>query len=168
MTQLEHVMEQTGMDKSQLAKAASDIRNNVDFMNQINQTYTYLQLPLKLSGQNAHSDLYVYTNKKNLADPDGELTAFLHLDMDHLGSTDVSIQMRGKKVHTDFFLADDKSYNLILEHLDILEERLLQKGYSCTIQVQNKEKKVDFVEDFLKKDQPSTGRLHRYSFDVRA
>lgn len=168
MTQLEHVMEQTGMDKSQLAKAASDIRNNVDFMNQINQAYTYLQLPLKLSGQNAHSDLYVYTNKKNLADPDGELTAFLHLDMDHLGSTDVSIQMRGKKVHTDFFLADDKSYNLILEHLDLLEERLLQKGYSCTIQVQNKEKKVDFVEDFLKKDQPSTGRLHRYSFDVRA
>lgn len=168
MTQLERMFEQTGMDKSQLMRAAADVRGNVEFMNQINQNYTYLQIPLKLSGQNAHSDLYVYTNKKSLADREGDLTAFLHLDMDHLGSTDVSIRMRGTKVHTDFFLADDKSYALILEHMDILEERLERKGYQCTIQVQNKEKKVDFVEDFLKKDQPSTGRLHRYSFDVRA
>ena len=121
-----------------------------------------------MTGQNAHSDLYVYTNKKNLQDKDGELTAFLHLDLEHLGSTDVSIQMKGKQVHTDFFLADDKSYDLIFLHMDELEERLRNKGYSCTIQVQNKEKKVKFVEDFLKKDQPSTGRLHRYSFDVRA
>lgn len=168
MTQLERMFEQTGMDKSQLMRTAADVRGNVEFMNQINQNYTYLQIPLKLSGQNAHSDLYVYTNKKSLADREGDLTAFLHLDMDHLGSTDVSIRMRGTKVHTDFFLADDKSYDLILEHMDLLEERLERKGYQCTIQVQNKEKKVDFVEDFLKKDQPSTGRLHRYSFDVRA
>lgn len=168
MTQLEQIAKDAGLDKQPLAKAAADVRSNVEFMNQINQAYTYLQLPLKMAGQNAHSDLYVYTNKKNLQDKDGELTAFLHLDLEHLGSTDVSIQMKGKQVHTDFFLADDKSYDLIFSHMDELEERLRNKGYSCTIQVQNKEKKVDFVEDFLKKDQPSTGRLHRYSFDVRA
>lgn len=168
MTQLEKAFEQTGMDKGQLTQAAADVRSNVEFMNQINQNYTYLQIPLKLRGQNAHSDLYVYTNKKSLADREGDLTAFLHLDLDNLGSTDVSIRMRGKKVHTDFFLADDKSYDLIFEHMDLLEERLEKKGYQCTIQVQNKEKKVNFVDDFLKKDQPSTGRLHRYSFDVRA
>ena len=110
----------------------------------------------------------MYTNKKSLADREGDLTAFLHLDLDNLGSTDVSIRMRGKKVHTDFFLSDDKSYDLIFEHIDLLEERLEKKGYQCTIQVQNKEKKINFVDDFLKKDQPSTGRLHRYSFDVRA
>lgn len=168
MTQLEQIAKDAGLDKQPLAKAAADVRSNVEFMNQINQAYTYLQLPLKMAGQNAHSDLYVYTNKKNLQDKDGELTAFLHLDLEHLGSTDVSIQMKGKQVHTDFFLADDESYDLIFSHMDELEERLRNKGYSCTIQVQNKEKKVDFVEDFLKKDQPSTGRLHRYSFDVRA
>lgn len=168
LSRLEQMFEQTGMDKGQLMRAAADVRGNVEFMNQINQNYTYLQIPLKLSGQNAHSDLYVYTNKKSLADREGDLTAFLHLDMEHLGSTDVSVRMRGTKVHTDFFLGDDKSYNLILEHMELLQERLERKGYQCTIQVQNREKKVDFVEDFLKKDQPSTGRLHRYSFDVRA
>ena len=168
MTQLEQIAKDAGLDKQPLAKAAADVRGNVEFMNQINQAYTYLQLPLKMAGQNAHSDLYVYTNKKNLQDKDGELTAFLHLDLEHLGSTDVSVRMKGKQVHTDFFLADDESYDLIFLHMDELEERLRNKGYSCTIQVQNKEKKVNFVEDFLKKDQPSTGKLHRYSFDVRA
>lgn len=168
MTQLERVFEQAGMDKSHLSQATLNVRENVEFMNELNQAYTYVQIPLKLSGQNAHSDLYVYSNKKNLADQDGDLTAFLHLDLDHLGSTDVSIAMKGRKVHTDFFLENDDSYNLIMEHMDMLQERLNHKGYQCTIQVQNKKKKIDFVEDFLKRDQPSTGRLHRYSFDVRA
>ena len=30
------------------------------------------------------------------------------------------------------------------------------------------EKKVSFGDDFLRKDMPQTGTLHRYSFDVRA
>ena len=168
MLRLEQVFEQAGMDKGQLAKAASDVRGNIEFMNQISQAYTYLQIPLKINGQNAHSDLYVYTNKKKLADKEGDLTAFLHLDLDNLGSTDVSVRMRGTKVHTDFFLADDKSYKLVMDHMDLLEERLRRKGYDCTVSVQSGQKKVDFVEDFLKKDQPSAGRVHRYSFDVRA
>ena len=168
MLRMELLLEQSGFKDSQPAKTAADIRGNMEFMNQINQAYQYLQLPLKLKGQNAHSDLYVYTNKRNLEEKEGELTAFLHLDLEHLGSTDVSVKMRGAKVHTDFYLADDASYDLVMQHTGILEERLRRKGYDCTIQVRNQEKKVDFVEDFLKKDLPPAGKLHRYSFDVRA
>lgn len=168
MEQLEQVLKQTGQAASQLGKAVTNVKDNIEFMQQINQNYQYLQIPLKLTGQTAHSDLYVYSNKKNLMDPEGELTAFLHLDLEHLGSTDVSIRMQKKQVHTDFFLADDESYDLIMEHMDILEARLEAKGYNCTISVENKKKKIDFVEDFLKKDQKAAERVHRYSFDVRA
>ena len=45
---------------------------------------------------------------------------------------------------------------------------LKRKGYNSKITVTNEEKHVNFVEDFLKKDQPSAGQLHRYSFDMRA
>jgi hypothetical protein len=38
---------------------------------------------------------------------DGELSAFLHLDMDHLGSTDISVKMKGTAVKTNFYMADD-------------------------------------------------------------
>lgn len=168
MKQMENVMKAAGVTQNSFIQTAADIRSNIEFMNQINQVYTYVQLPLKLSGQNASGDLYVYTNKKNLNDPEAELTAFLHLDLDNLGSTDVSIRMKDKNVKTNFYIADDASYDLIEKHLPVLEKRLAQKGYRCSITMSKEEKKVEFVEDFLQRDMPQAGTLHRYSFDVRA
>ena len=165
--QLEQIVRSTGLEQPQFLQNVADIRGNVEFMNQLNQVYTYVQLPLKLSGQNASGDLYVYTNKKNLSDPDTEVSAFLHLDLEHLGATDVSVKMLRKNVKTNFYFSDDASYELVQRHLPILEAKLNQKGYNCTFTVSNEDKKVDFVQDFLKKDLPSAGVLHRYSFDVR-
>ena len=168
MKQMENVMKAAGVTQNSFVQTAADIRSNIEFMNQINQVYTYVQLPLKLSGQNASGDLYVYTNKKNLNDPEAELTAFLHLDLENLGSTDVSIRMKDKNVKTNFYIADDASYDLIEKHLPVLEKRLAQKGYRCSITMSKEENKVEFVEDFLQRDMPQAGTLHRYSFDVRA
>lgn len=168
MNRMADVLKATGQESTNFQQMAADIRSNVDFMNQINEAYTYVQIPLKMSGQNASGELYVYTNKKALAEGNKELTAFLHLDMEHLGPTDVSVRMRGKEVSTNFYLENDEAYDLLEQHLPVLEEKLKSKGYNCKISVTNEAKHVNFVEDFLKKDQPSAGQLHRYSFDMRA
>ena len=168
MNRMADVLKATGQESTNFQQMAADIRSNVDFMNQINEAYTYVQIPLKMSGQNASGELYVYTNKKALAEGDKDLTAFLHLDMEHLGPTDVSVRMRGKEVSTNFYLENDEAYDLLEQHLPVLEEKLKSKGYNCKISVTNEAKHVNFVEDFLKKDQPSAGQLHRYSFDMRA
>lgn len=168
MKQVEDVLKEAGMTKSAFLDTATEVRNNIEFMNQLNQAYTYVQVPLKLSGQNANGELYVYTNKKDLKDPDAELSAFLHLDLEHLGSTDVSVKMQHRKVKTNFYMADDASYDLVEKYLPVLEQKLKEKGYQCTITVTKEEKKVNFGDDFLRKDMPQTGTLHRYSFDVRA
>lgn len=169
--QLEKITEalkSIGQENTGFAQTAADIRGNVEFMNQINQAYTYVQIPLQMSGQNASAELFVYTNKKALAEGDRELTAFLHLDLDHLGATDVSVKMKNKQVSTNFYLDDDASYQLISLNVDRLEKRLQEKGYQCNVSVINEAKHVNFVENFLKNDQPSAGQLHRYSFDMRA
>lgn len=172
MEQIERLLRATGNENSQLARSAGQVRSNVEFMNEVNQIYNYVQIPLKLSGQNANGDLYVYTNKKKLREKDGELSAFLHLDMDHLGSTDVYVKMRGKAVDTNFTFSDDESFALVQKYLPILDAKLAALGYKSTITVSNEQKKTDFVEDFLKKDLPAgtggTAVVHRYSFDVRA
>lgn len=168
MEQLQQVLNQTGTEQgAALAKSAQGVQSNLEFMNQLNQMYTYVQLPLKLQNQNAHSDLYVYTNKKSLMERDGELTALLHLDMEHLGATDIYIKMLGTSVETTFYLENSDSYNVILNHMDALQERLEEKGYQCKIDVENREKQQDFVEEFLEKEKP-IGRFQRYSFDVKA
>ena len=168
MKQVEDALKEAGVTKTRFPDTAAEVRGNIEFMNQLNQAYTYVQVPLKLSGQNANGELYVYTNKKNLRDPDAELSAFLHLDMEHLGSTDVSVKMQHRNVKTNFYMADDASYDLVEKYLPILEQKLKDKGYQCTITMTKEEKKVSFGDDFLRKDMPQTGTLHRYSFDVRA
>ncbi len=165
---LETLLMNAGLKDTPLAQTVSDVRGNIDFMNQLNQAYTYVQIPLKMSGQNASGQLYVYTNKRDLGDPERDLTAFLHLDMDYLGSTDVSVRLHRKDVDTKFYMDSDESYALVKAHMPELEERLRKKGFNASIYVENEGKKVNFVEDFLKKDAPSAGQLHRYSFDVRA
>ena len=165
---LESLLNQTGLQETPLAQTITETRANIDFMNQVNQAYTYVQIPLKMSGQNASGQLYVYTNKREINDPDKELSAFLHLDMDNLGSTDVSVKMLHKKVDTKFYMETDEAFELVKAHMPELEERLRKKGFDATIYVENEGKKVNFVDDFLKKDAPPTGQVHRYSFDVRA
>lgn len=168
MRQVEDALKEAGVTKTRFPETAAEVRGNIEFMNQLNQAYTYVQVPLKMSGQNANGELYVYTNKKNLRDPDAELSAFLHLDLEHLGSTDVLVKMQHRNVKTNFYMADDASYDLVEKYLPVLEQKLKDKGYQCTITMTKEEKKVSFGDDFLRKDMPQTGTLHRYSFDVRA
>lgn len=168
VSKMEDIMKASGTQNTAAASLAENIRGNIEFMNQVNEAYTYVQVPLKMNGQNASGQLYVYTNKKNISDPDRELSAFLHLDLDHLGSTDVSVKMLHKKVTTNFYMDSDESYALVKQFMPVLERRLQEKGYNCDIVVSNGAKHINFVDDFLKKDMPPTGQVHRYSFDMRA
>ncbi len=168
LDKMQEIIKSSGVVKENVSALAENIRGNIEFMNQVNNVYTYVQIPMKMNGHNASGQLYVYTNKKNITDPDKELSAFLHLDMDNLGATDVSIKMLKKEVSTNFYMDNDESYVLIERFLPKLEEKLRNKGYSCKLSVVNEKHHVNFVDDFLKKDLPPAGQLHRYSFDMRA
>ena len=165
---IENLLQNAGLKDTPLAQTLGEFRANVDFMQQLNQAYTFTQVPLRMTNQNASGQLYVYTSKKNLEDPERDLTAFLHLDLEHLGGTDVSVRMHKKEVSTKFYMDNDASYELVKQFMPQLEERLRKKGYNCKIEVENGGRHMHFVDDFLKKDAPSTAMLHRYSFDVRA
>lgn len=167
MNALDTLLQNMGIKEQNISQTLQDIRGNIQFMNQVNEAYTFMQIPLKMSNQNASGQLYVYTNKKDIGNPEKELTAFLHLDLENLGATDVSVKMFQKEVNTKFYMESDESFALMEEHMPILEERLRKKGYNCKVEIVNEGKHINFVEDFLKKDAPS-GQLHRYSFDVRA
>ena len=167
ITNMEIILKTSGVVNPK-AEALADIRGNIEFMNQINEAYTYVQVPLKMNEKNASGQLYVYTNKKSMSNPDKELSAFLHLDLEHLGGTDVSIKMLHRKVTTNFYLDSDESYALVKQFLPVLEKRLQDKGYNCELNVNSDSKQMNFVSGFLKKDLPPTGQVHRYSFDMRA
>lgn len=165
------IMEDNGQNQTDAYKATSNMNQNLDFLHQFNQMYTYVQLPLKMMQGNANGDLYVYTNKRNLADKEGPITAFLHLDMEHLGPVDVHVTMENTNVSTRFCVADDDVLDFLEEHMDILTERLNKRGYTLnvTTSVKDQEEAVQSgVVPFLNVEGKDAKLLSQYAFDVRA
>lgn len=149
--------------------AANNMRQNLDFLQQFNQMYAYVQLPLKLQQGNANGDLYVYTNKRNLAASDGQISALLHLDMEHLGPVDVYVAMQPDKVNTKFYVQDDEMLDFLEAHMDILTDRLKKRGYNCSMEMQvrqSDEGTKSGIRPFLEKEESTP--LVQYAFDVRA
>ena len=169
---LSQALETAGKGDAPVARSVQNLQSNVDFMNQMNHMYTYVQLPLKMLGNNAHGDLYVYTNKKNLAARDGQVSALLHLDMEHLGPLDVYVTMKDKQVSTNFTVMDDSVLDLIGNNIEILNKRLEGRGYSLKAQMHVKEdtgeEEESTIMQTLLHQQKNISVLSRTSFDMRA
>ncbi|MCR5508990.1 MAG: flagellar hook-length control protein FliK [Lachnospiraceae bacterium] len=168
------ILTNAGQSGSEVMKSAQNINDNVNFMNQLNHMMAYVQLPIRMNQENAHGELYVYTKKKQLRNNDGNVSAFLHLDMDNLGPMDVYVAMQKNKVNTNFYLADEEALDLIMEHIDILDDRLTKRGYNMTTSVTMKNKAdppKTVVGEMLREQSngivsgPMSSRL---SFDIRA
>lgn len=168
------IMQSAGKDNPQMLEAAKNIKDNVAFMNELNQVVTYVQLPLLMNNKSAHGDLYVYTNKKSLKNNDGNVSALLHLDMDNLGPMDIYVALTNKtKLNTHFYLKDEATIDFIEAHIDFLNKRLTDKGYDMSLNVSVKDNKkgpTNMAEEFFKDDPLEKGSVSvsKLSFDVRA
>ena len=168
MTQL---LGQIAKPESGLAQSLGNMSNNLDFMNQMNQSFQYIQLPLKMSGSEATGDLYVYSDKKSLANNDGNVSAMLHLDMQYLGTVDVYTAISsGNQVSTKFYLESDEVMDLIEAHIDELNARLTQRGYSIRTEVKKHSDQDEDSGKIRKLTAPTAAAkpLMKQSFDVRA
>lgn len=167
---LTDVLGARGQEGSAAFKAAAALSQNVDFMNQMNQVYAYVQLPLQLRHADAHGELYVYTNKRSLARNDGQVSALLHLDMEQLGALDVYVTLQEARVNTKFYVADDAILDFLEQHMDLLTERLQKRGYDCQCTLsardaESGEEPNSGIAPILRQDGGML--LSRYAFDVR-
>ncbi|WP_026526639.1 flagellar hook-length control protein FliK [Butyrivibrio sp. VCD2006] len=156
---------------SKVAQSAMNLQNNIDFMNQINQMFHYVQLPLKMADQDAHGDLYVYSNGKKKFEPGDTVSAILHLDMDNLGPIDVYVKMTDMNVKTNFYVADETVLDLIEEHIGELNDRLNKRGYTMEARMMLHTDQDENSEDPPVKsliDAKKTAFLSTTSFDARA
>ena len=149
-----------------VADTASNMQENIQFMNTLNQIFPYVQLPLKLTEQLTHGELYVYTKKKDLSTKDKEVSILLHLDMDALGPTDIHLSMLQKNINAKFYLNETDAENLISEQLPSLTEALQKKGYTLNASVMHREKEPDIVTDFM--SDGDAVPMKRFRFDIRA
>lgn len=167
-------LQEMNREDTPVARAVHALQSNVDFLQTVNQTYAYVQIPLKMSGQWKEGDLYVYTRKRNLASKEEELTAMLHLDMEHLGPVGVLIRLKDNRVGTKFMLQDEETLVFVEKHMDMLVKRLETKGYMVHTEAVKTAGEYH-VADSIKEDLGSVFVPHaeygngcRLSFDMRA
>jgi uncharacterized FlaG/YvyC family protein len=155
---------------SSFSKTLDTIKNNIDFMNDLNKNMSYFQIPIKFSSSDANGELYVFTNKKKVTSQTDQLTALLHLDMENLGPLDVFIKLAGKNVSTNFCLESEEMLDFVYAHIDQLNSRLDALGYHTNFEMKVREpekERIDFVEDFLDQNN-STAAPNQLLFDTKA
>ena len=166
---LSNLLEENGQRGSSAYQNVTNLSQNVDFLQQINQTYAYIQLPLHLrQGEHKTGELFVYTNKKNLAKKDGQVSALLHLDMEHLGPLDVYVALKDIKVSTKFYVQNDAILDYLEANMDVLTERLQKRGYDCKCETTLRtelQQTAQAMTPLLKTE--GSVPVAQYAFDVR-
>jgi hypothetical protein len=152
---------------SELGTTAQNMQSNINFLKMLNDNLIYMQLPLHLTEENAHGDLYVMTKKDALQKHPDKLKILLHLELDNLGTLDVHIERESENVKTKFYVEDKKIMRLFQKNIDLLSDALLEQGYLLNNETLLHEKPIDFVKDIVARDTP-IGDIKRYNFDLRA
>lgn len=173
---LSEQLKQFGGNGSSYQEQSGNMRENLQFMQQLNQQFVYAQLPMRMNEQDANSELYVYANRKKLQQGKDGVKVLLHLDMPHLGSTDILVRLKDKKLHADFTMADETAVSMVADNMEELAQKLTKKGYVYTNRVEKAVKQTDIdrkerpvsdpVVDEMFQQDLTTGQT-RYTFDMR-
>ena len=160
----------SGEDSDNMGRSAQDMESNIEFMKTLSETFSYLQMPLKLQNQDAHADLYVYTQKEKLKHNPENVHVLLHLTLEHLGDIDIYLDKKKNDINAKFSLEDLPSIDLIRTNSDMLKSALNGQGYSCQVDVSQAGAGTSTVNEFVdaKINTSATADMKRFSFDIRA
>ena len=159
-----------GKAGEEMREQAGNMKQRLDFIQNLNELYAYAQLPVRLQEEAFHSELYVYMNKKQKQAAKDAVSALLHLDMDHLGPTDVHVSLHGTTVHTKFYVEDPVSAAILDDHMNQLEQEIAKMGFTLTNEVVMREPSImgnsnSVIHEMMNQDMEKS--IKRYTFDVR-
>lgn len=152
---------------SNLETPTQNLKQNMDFMNTLNQMFPYIELPLRLKDQITHGDLYVYTQKQALKKNPSNISILLHLDMESLGPLDIKLNLNGNVIDSTFYFTDKDAMNLIAGNITLLEDVLVEKGFLLKSSMEMQAESKNVIKELIEKDTRDTP-MQRYTFDIRA
>ena len=164
----ENTITAKGGDAGHFQGNSQNMQQNMQFMQELNNQMVYAQMPLKLSNQNANSELFVYAGKRKLAGKRDDISVMLHLDMDHLGATDIKVTLTGTNVNARFYLNDQESVDIISDNMGQLAKQLTDRGFSLTNEVvmrSPKESSNKVVDEII--DENAEKSIKRFTFDAK-
>lgn len=168
MEKLEQLIKKsdTADEPLQIREPVKNLQENLRFMKDLNEMFTYLQLPVQTKDQEIHSELYVLSRKEALRNKKDNFSVLLHLDMTNLGSLNIHIQMYNSLITAKFYMEDTPSRQLVTQNIPLLEDSLKKKGYELHAEMESTYVKPDFVQDFIEQN-TQDNTIKNYTFDIR-
>lgn len=163
--EITHILKESGV--TAMTQSPPSIQSSNSFMNHFQDLFQYIPLPLKLTNQNTSGELYVYRRKSSKSSDDESITVLLHLDMEHLGKTDIHISRKKNQLDNKFYFDKEDTKEFVSSYLHQLEEQLNKKGYQCKNEVILREENHTPIKKLMEEElelEPIT----RYNFDLRA
>lgn len=155
------------------SKILSEVKENIEFMNNINKFEEFIQIPFKLGDANNQGDLYIFKDKKGKKISKDKASVLLTLDLSMLGHFEVFVQKDFKNISCQFRTIDKKIQSLVQISIHELQSSLKQRGYTLS-QVMYKTIEEPFsilqsAEEVGFENNEQTQQTNkRYSFDMRA
>lgn len=164
------VKEQVTLKEQPLLEGKTEhLKGNLEFMKTLGELYPYIQLPLRFSQKNVHSDLYVFSKPKGQRSSEEGVSLLLHLDMDQLGPLDIYLKLVHQNLNAKFYVEKDEVKQLFETTMVELEEVLKQKGYQMSVEYASRKTEDDVLNRIMDSEIASEGNLmKRYTFDIRA
>ena len=159
-------LSKSGINDEGIRNTLSNVKDNIDFMRQINQYSNFIQIPLQMNEKNATADLYVYKDKSRskLIDPE-DATIIIALDLPKSGRIESMIKLNGKSVNATFRLEKSEVGITIKRGEKILSDRLEARGYRLepikTIQLN------EFFNLIKMEELIGSASIDRLHFDLR-
>lgn len=148
-----------------LKEKESNFQQRMEVMKTAQQYFHFLQLPIQLSSQITHGDLYVYRRKRLKSKENEPVRALLHLDMEHLGPLDIYISMLHKNVTLTFYTKDSLVKNLMEKESTTLHEAIKESQLTLTTNYHLQKESRNLVHEFCTSNEPTS--IQSYSFDMR-
>lgn len=147
----------------------SKVQNNLEFIRNVNESFLYTQLPLKMQQEILNGELYVFTNKKaKLSAKDG-IHLVLRLNMEYLGDMEIAVNLLNQHLNLDFSLEKQETIQLVQSHIEELNDVLKEKGFAVQTKIVEESKKepLNLVKDVMESEE-SRKRKKSLTFDMRA
>lgn len=153
---------------AELSNVASQMSNNMEFLNNMNQFMAAVQVPIKNIGEHGEGELYVYRRNKQKCGEDDTVKAFLHLDMEHLGALDIYVTLKGSSVSANFKVEDESVLDFLEANMEQLTKKLNEDGYNASVSVSEKDgTSFDFEKEVIAPALPVSD-VRRFRFDMKA
>lgn len=109
---------------------ANNLESNVNFINQLNNYSSYVQIPLSIFNQNTTGELFMLKkgSKSRKFDP-LNMTVLISLDSNHIGRIDTLLSIDKKNISTNFRLENSEVFDYLKENHRLLYLSLLEKGF---------------------------------------